>query len=183
MVAPCRPTYYFVERIPHNKRSTPRKLLITNTLFTFFSDISEMIPKNVKVLFTDDLCIWFTNQSLKMIEITLNHAIECIKKYCNVWGLRININKTFQTVFTTAGYRINYHSKYKLNLFLDQHPIPLEPFPTFLGIEFDPKLSFKNLFENILLFTLSKPGDEFKLEPLAVLVCSVHRVLLVSFLF
>ena len=29
------------------------------------------------------------------------------------------------------------------------HEIPLDPFPTFLGIKFDPKLCFKNLLENI----------------------------------
>lgn len=102
------------------------------------------------------MCIWFTSKSLKVIESTLNVSIERIKNYCQHWGLKLNENKTLHTVFTTAGYRSNYETKYKLNLFLDNQRIPLEPFPTFLGIQFDPKLSFKNLYENIESRTASK---------------------------
>ncbi|RNA39356.1 AP-like endonuclease reverse transcriptase [Brachionus plicatilis] len=124
---------------------------LSPTLFSlFFSDITKIIPNDIQIaLFADDLCIWYSNRSLRLIEQKLNHTIHCIQTFCSQWGLRINTNKTLQSVFTTAGHRANYESKYKLKLQIDNQPIPLEPFPIFLGIQFDPKLCFKNLFENI----------------------------------
>ncbi|RNA37760.1 RNA-directed DNA polymerase from mobile element jockey-like, partial [Brachionus plicatilis] len=41
----------------------------------------------------------------------------------------------------------HYRIYFKTHRYLQ--PVPLDPFPTFLGVKFDPKLSLKNLLENI----------------------------------
>ena len=114
----------------------PQGSCLSPTLFAlFFSDNAEVISKEVqKALFADDLCIWFSSASLKDIGKTLNRAINIISTYCKKWGLVINSSKTIHTVFTTASHRSNYESKYGLKLILDGTLIPLEPYPTFLGI-------------------------------------------------
>ncbi|RMZ94937.1 hypothetical protein BpHYR1_030834, partial [Brachionus plicatilis] len=65
------------------------------------------------------------------------------------WSLKINLSKTSYCVFTTAGYRVGHETKYKLKLSLEGSQIPMDPFPTLLGITLDPKLNFKKLFENL----------------------------------
>ena len=52
-------------------------------------------------------------------------------------------------MFCTAGRRANYERTYKLNLHINGVPIPMEPFPLFLGIKLDPKLSYKAHLEHI----------------------------------
>ncbi len=65
------------------------------------------------------------------------------------WNLKINISKTTYTVFTTAGFRRNYKTKYNLKLKILDKFLPLEPHPTFLGIKLDPKLTYMPHLEMI----------------------------------
>ena len=127
------------------KSGVPQGSCISPTLFNiFFSQISESIPPNIKsALFADDLCIWFSDKSKKIIQTQLQQATNQIKLFCNTWGLSLNKSKKYYTIFTTAGYRKSYERLYKINLHLDNHKIQLDPHPTFLGIKLDPKLSFK----------------------------------------
>ena len=60
----------------------------------------------------------------------------------SLYMVLIQIQKNY-SIFTTAGYRKSYERIYKINLHLDNHKIQLDPHPTFLGIELDPKLFFK----------------------------------------
>ena len=43
--------------------------------------------------------------------------------------------------------RTSYERLYSMNLFINNTRIPLDPHPTFLGINLDPKLDFKKHFE------------------------------------
>ncbi|RNA35822.1 acid-sensing ion channel 2 [Brachionus plicatilis] len=58
--------------------------------------------------------------------------------------------------YSIAGYRHNYETKYKLNLSIGNQAVPLDPFQTFLGIKFDPKLNFKKLVESLSEKVMSK---------------------------
>ncbi|RNA10565.1 RNA-directed DNA polymerase from mobile element jockey-like [Brachionus plicatilis] len=90
----------------------------------------------------DDLCIWFTHKSKRIIKKILQSAINKIVEFCEKWGLTINKSKTCYTVFTSTGLRKNYVDKYSIELKVDNELIPLEPNPTFLGIKLDPKLKY-----------------------------------------
>ena len=140
------------------KSGVPQGSCLSPTLFNlYFSDISEIIPKEIyHALFADDLCIWTTNKSLKSSKKCLQIAINKISLYCKTWGLKINKSKTTYSVFTTAGYRKTYEKLNKINLTIDNSRIPLEPFPKFLGIYLDPKLSFERHFDETSKKVISK---------------------------
>ena len=100
-------------------------------------------------LFADDLCIWSKKKTKKQLTKTLQIAINQITKFCEDWNFTINKQKTCYIVFTTAGQRVEYSTKYELKLTIDNTQIPLDPKPTFLGITLDPKINFKNHLEKI----------------------------------
>ena len=116
----------------------------------FFSDIVNVIPKDVQIaLFADDLCIWHTSKDKKEVTKLLQKTIDLINEYCKKFGFSINKSKTSYTTFTSAGYRENYPRTYGMQLHIDNCIVPLEPFPCFLGITLDPKLNFKLHLEKI----------------------------------
>ena len=129
----------------------PQGSCLSPTLFNiYFSEISNEITASVnKALFADDLGIWSTDSTLKVIETKLQRAIKSIDTFCKKRGLILNKKKTFYTVFCPAGLRKNYFRTYNLNLRLGDTRLPLEPHPTFLGIKLDPKLDFKKHLELI----------------------------------
>ncbi len=124
---------------------------LSPTLFNiYFSDITDCLTNQVqKALFADDLGIWCTDSSLKIIETKLQTAINTIEAFSNPWGLILSKKKTFYTVFCTAGLRANYYRTYNLNLRLGGTWLPLDPHPTFLGITLDPKLTFAKHLETL----------------------------------
>lgn len=126
------------------KAGVPQGSCLSPTIFIlYFSDIAKTLPPDVKIaLFADDLCIWFTHKSKRIIKKILQSAINKIVEFCEKWGLTINKSKTCYTVFTSAGLRKNYVDKYSIELKVINELIPLEPNPTFLGIKLDPKLKY-----------------------------------------
>jgi len=136
----------------------PQGSCLSPTIFIlYFSEIVKHISKNIKTaLFADDLCVWFSTKSKKDLNNQLQNALYKIVEFCKTWGFTINSSKTFYTVFTTAGKRINYSDKYKLNLNITNQQIPLEPNPTFLGIKLDPKICFKPHLQEIEKKLVSK---------------------------
>ena len=138
------------------KCGVPQGSSLSPTLFNlFFSSIAQSIPPEVKhALFADDLSIWFSSNKKKQSEKTLQNAIDKIVEFCKSWNLSINKSKTNYTVFTTGGYRKNYEKKHRIKLYLNGNEIELDPFPTFLGIKLDPKLSFCEHYKSLIIKTI-----------------------------
>jgi len=76
-------------------RGVPQGSCLSPTLFNiYFSDIADVIPKNSdRALFADDLVIWHSDSSLKVIEFILQRAINKIVTFCDKWGLLLNKKK------------------------------------------------------------------------------------------
>ena len=53
-------------------------------------------------------------------------------------------------IFTTADYRASYNRLYNLEIVVNNNRLKLDPYPKLLGIMFDPNLSFKKHFKNII---------------------------------
>jgi hypothetical protein len=124
------------------KAGVPQGCILSPVLFSiYFSDISNEI--NIPhALYADDLSIWDADTKKIKVQESLQDNINKISNFCSKWCLKLNKTKSSYTSFTNAGKRNAYEKLHSLDLKLYNSKIPLEPYSKFLGITFDPKLSF-----------------------------------------
>ena len=136
------PYYLIKSGVPHGSCLSP-------ALFNLYSsDLSQCIPAYTNhSLFADDLCVCSSNKLLKFLQKVLQETINNVSAFCKNWGLALTKSKTVYTVFTTAGYHASYERINKLKLTICNQLIPIDPYPKFLGIHLDPKLSFTHHFD------------------------------------
>ncbi len=78
-----------------------------------------------------------------MIKSNIQPNIDCIHHFCYKNNLKLNVNKTYYTVFARNGNRIDYLRKSTMNLEIGSDNILRELNPRLLEIVFDPGLKFK----------------------------------------
>ena len=127
------------------KEGVPQGGVVSSTLFlVYINDLVSNLPKHVSnTLHADDLAIWSCETSTATATLRIQNAINNIAEWTEKWGLNINKNKTVSTLFSLST------SKEKVNLKLDNNPVPQEETPTFLGATLDSRLTWKQHLENI----------------------------------
>ena len=121
------------------KEGVPQGSVLSPTLFSIYiNDIQSVIPKGVNAaLYADDLAIWTTEENIGTAKVRLQNALENLNMWTQDWIMKANAKKTTFTIFTLST------KKPTVTLTLDGQILIEENNPKYLGITFDPRLTWK----------------------------------------
>ena len=121
------------------KEGVPQGGVLSPTLFlVFINDIIKDLPRHVKgAMYADDLVLWCTEESLPTANYRLQAALKNLQSWTEQWAVSINAAKTTYTIFSMSTK--NQTAK----LFINVQQLPLEQNPTYLGVTFDKRLTWK----------------------------------------
>ena len=115
----------------------PQGSALSCTLFlVYINDLTKHLNVS-KALFADDLVIWTTDKYPILSRTKLNRALLNISVFCNLWKLKVNIQKTVYTIFSTSPKA----SKRTFNLKIDGHFLEKEQSPVYLGVMLDRQMT------------------------------------------
>lgn len=119
------------------QNGTAQGSVISPLLFLLMiNDLPDNLVNVETSLFADDSCIYKSGRDLSVILRTIQNNLDKLADWCNVWGFKININKTVAILFT---HRID---KIETTLKVNGEPIKIAKTVKFLGLVFDTKLSW-----------------------------------------
>ena len=121
----------------------PQGGVLSPTLFLIFvNDLIKDLPRNVlAAMYADDLALWCTEEYLSTANYRLQESLNNMNSWTKKWLVRMNPEKTTHTVFTLSTV------KQTANLYLDGEKLESEENPTYLGVTFDKRLTWKKQVE------------------------------------
>lgn len=121
------------------KHGVPQGGVLSPTLFlVFMKDILQNMPRGVKgAMYADDLVLWCSADDIGTANLRLREALTALERWTQTWMVRVNKDKTTYTVFTLST------KQQRVNLQFDSHTLREEETPTYLGITFDKRLTWK----------------------------------------
>ncbi|XP_070182474.1 uncharacterized protein [Littorina saxatilis] len=121
------------------RHGVPHSGVISPTLFLIFiNDLLPELPKGVKAaLYADDLAMWCTEEHSTTATYRLQLAADKLAAWADDWCVKINLEKSTTTLFTLS-------PKQKPGVIkLGDRPLRNDDEPTYLGVTFDKRLTWK----------------------------------------
>ena len=119
------------------ENGTAQGSVISPLLFLIMiNDLAAGLRGAQTSLFADDSSIYKSGRNLEAILNCIQCNLDKIVDWCELWGFKINVNKTVAVLFT---HRID---KIERNLLIRGQPIKIDKTVKFLGLIFDSKLTW-----------------------------------------
>ena len=122
------------------QEGVPQGGVLSPTLFIIFmNDILDDMPSWIHgAIYADDLVIWCSEQYVSTAGVRMQEALKKIERWTKKWMVKINEKKTTYTIFSLAT-KIQ-----SAKLEIAGHALLQDKAPTYLGVTFDPRLTWKN---------------------------------------
>jgi ribonuclease HI len=125
--------YLLENGTPQGSVISPLLFILMNNDFPTINDLTTQTS-----LFADDSAIWKSGRNLKTLYTAIQNQLNKISAWCMKWGFIINTKKTVAMIFTRRRIKEN------TVLMLNKKPITKVTQAKFLGLIFDPKLTWNN---------------------------------------
>ena len=125
------------------REGVPQGGVLSPTLFlVFINDIVGDLPRKVEgAIYADDLVLWCSEEHITTANYRLQQALNVLERWTKQWLVKINAKKTTYTVFSLSP------KEQKANLCINGQTLLAEDNPTYLGVTFDKRLTWKRQTE------------------------------------
>ena len=129
------------------KEGLPQGAVLSPLLFSIFIDdlLSQFDRSTLVSAFADDLALACSDKDKEVASTNMQAEIERVVEWSERWGLQLNGNKCEATLFTTD----SSESKWKPQLSMRGKTLGTTKSPVFLGVKYDPRLTFTAHVEDI----------------------------------
>ena len=127
------------------KHGVPQGGVLSPTLFILFmNSITEVLDSRVKAaIYADDLAILSTESELGTAQVRLQTCLNRLEEWTNNWAMTVNATKTTYTIFSLSP------KPRDVKLKLGDTALRKEDNPRYLGVVFDPRLTWHKQLEEI----------------------------------
>jgi ribonuclease HI len=117
----------------------PQGGVLSPTLFLIFiNDVLNDLPRGVHgAMYADDLILWCTEESIGTARYRLQEALNLLERWTKLWLVKINATKTTYSIFTLST------KMQTANLRINGELLKKEDTPTYLGVTYDQRLTWK----------------------------------------
>ena len=129
----------FYSRKKTLREGVPQGGVLSPTLFlVFINDIMQDLPFRVQgAMYADDLVLWRSEHNILVARNRLQEALDILSRWTKTWMVKLNPTKTTYTVFSLST------SAQTVMLRINEQTLQQEPNPTYLGVTFDKRLTWK----------------------------------------
>ena len=120
------------------RHGVPQGGVISPTLFLIFKDdLVKELPKGIKAaLYADDLVMWCAEEYATTATFRMQQAANVLAAWAEKWNVSINKEKSSTTLFTLTKQQTG-------RIMLRDYPLREDDQPTYLGVTFDKKQTWK----------------------------------------
>ena len=122
------------------KEGVPQGGVLSPTLFVIFMNdiMEEQITHIHGALYADDLVLWCSADHLATATVRMREALSKLENWTKQWAVSLNAKKTTYTIFSLSP------KEQRAELEINGHPLPQDMAPTYLGVTYDPRLTWKH---------------------------------------